>query len=575
MLNNKIASAIIGQLLLMVCFVAGARADAWQLAAARELQQWLQPPMVNAFQDDHDGRIDYCGDLVRFYRYRDYRLAWVDRYGLLPEAALALSVIKQAGREGLRYADYYDPWVDELLDGMITRPVVLGEAFNGKQVQFDLVLSDMVLHYIHHRTAGRIDPKMLPDGLAVPVPLPQDFALELAEAMDRDRLAAFFDALGPRQAAYRALQQSLPGYRRIKAAGGWPAIDDGPKLTPGDCGRRVAQLRDRLTVSGECDSAAESEETCFDERLAQAVSRFQHRHGLNPDGVVGPRTLAALNVPVDERIRQIEVNLERWRWMPHELGARHVLVNIPGFQLQMVEEGRVVKTLRTIVGKEDRPTPVLASNITYLELNPFWHVPPTIARKDLLPKIKADPSFLVQQNFRVFDGWDDNAREVNPQAVDWAVLSEGYFPFRLRQEPTVRNALGRVKIMFPNDASVYIHDTPSKSLFQRVSRPFSSGCVRVEEPLELAALLLSRQDWDRARLNQAVASHARQVIPLVEPVPVYLGYFTAWAEANGEVHFREDIYGHDQTLAEALAASAASRTACSHVMRPPAYLGRR
>jgi murein L,D-transpeptidase YcbB/YkuD len=238
----------------------------------------------------------------------------------------------------------------------------------------------------------------------------------------------------------------------------------------------------------------------------------------------------------------------------------------------MIEDGHVVKTLRAIVGKQDRPTPVLTSKITYLEINPYWHVPPTIAGKDLLPKIQADPSFLTRQHFRVFDGWNADAREISPYAVDWLSFSETYFPYRLRQEPTDRNALGRVKIMFPNDESVYIHDTPAKSLFNRTARSFSSGCVRVEEPLTLAGLLLSRQGWDPERLTQAVANRDRQVVTLAEPVPVYLVYWTAWAESNGDLHFRDDIYGRDETLLRAMAA-APTRTTCRSFRPQPTYLG--
>jgi len=265
--------------------------------------------------------------------------------------------------------------------------------------------------------------------------------------------------------------------------------------------------------------------------------------------------------------------LERWRWMPDNLGSRYVLANIPGFQMQMVEAGQVVKTMRTIVGRKRRPTPVLSSMITYLEINPYWYVPSKIAREDLLPKIQKNPNFLARQNFRVFDSWDKDARELDPFTIDWASLSEDHFPFRLRQEPAARNALGRVKFMFPNDMSVYIHDTPSKGLFGKSSRPFSSGCVRVEDPLALVSLLVSRQDWDQARLSEAVTSNQRQVIILDEPVPVYLVYLTAWVEEDGATHFREDIYGRDQALFSALAESAAARVACTHDSRYPLYVG--
>ena len=578
-ISRRILKTVLVMLVSSLLFLAGwfspdVWADDWPLAAALEIEQRLQPPVMTAFAMSSDQGTDLCGALARFYRYRNYAPAWVDRYGLLPEAALALAVLKQADNQGLRYVDYYNPWVDDILGGMITRPVILGASFDGKQAALDLALSDMVLRYVYDRALGRIDPHTIADrrGAASPPPS-RDLARELAEMLDRGRLASFFDTLGPQQTAYQALRNSLPRYRKIAAAGGWTTIAEGPKLQRGDCGPRVAQLRERLAVSGDARPSSECMVPCFDDGLAEAVARFQHRHGLHPDGVVGDQTLAALNVPVETRIHQIQLNLERWRWMPEALGPRYVLANIPGFQLQMVDNGQVVKTLRTIVGKQDRPTPVLTSMITYLEINPYWHVPPTIAGQDLLPKIQADPSFLIRQHFRVFDGWGADAHEISPYAVDWSALSERYFPYRLRQEPAAGNALGRVKIMFPNDDSVYIHDTPARSLFKRTARSFSSGCVRVEEPLTLAGLLLSRQGWDKDRLDQAVAAHDRQIVTLDEPVPVYLVYWTAWADPNGDINFRDDIYGRDQTLLEAMTARPALHTTCRNIGPHPTYLG--
>ncbi|MBL0712578.1 MAG: L,D-transpeptidase family protein [Desulfosarcina sp.] len=562
-----------GLVLLMTCMLSGAWADEWQIETARRLEQRLQSPGVSEVQNGCDQRFDLHTALVRFYQYRDYELAWVDRYGLLPEGVRALVVVSQAGNQGLLYADYQNPWLDDLLDGMITRPVIIGAAFNGKQIQLDLVVTEMVLRYAYHRTMGRTESDMISFGLPSEKTLSGDLAVALAESLGDGRLVHFLEQLGPRHRAYRVLQKSLLRYQRIKRPGGWSAIDEGPALQRGDCGLRVAQLRKRLAVSGDTQRTSEFMDDCFDDVLEAAVARFQRRHGLSADGVVGPRTLAALNVPVEQRIRQIQLSLERWRWMPEDLGSRYVLVNIPGFQMQVVEAGHVVKTMRTIVGRKRRPTPALASMITYLEINPYWYVPAKIARKDLLPKIQANPDFLVRQNFRVFASWEADARELNPDTIDWSSLSPDHFPFRLRQEPAAHNALGRVKFMFPNELSVYIHDTPSKRLFNKSSRLFSSGCVRVEDPLALVSLLLSRQNWDQARLSEAVASNQRQVVILDEPVPVYLVYLTAWVASDGEVHFREDIYGHDQKLLSTLAQSTAARTACSNVMQPPTYAG--
>jgi len=554
--------------------LASALAGGWQDETAHQLMQRLTSPLFETLPDCDDPRFDLQQAMRRFYSHRHFEPAWVDRYGVLPEGAMALAAIKQAGRQGLRYADYHDPLLDDLLDGIVTRPVIIGPAFQGRQVQLDLVVTGMILRYAWHRTMGRIDPAMAHSAETVAPKRSRDLAVGLAQALDDGRLAVFLERLGPRHSAYRTLQRSLTDHLRIRAAGGWPTVDGGPKLKRGDCGLRVHQLRARLAASGDLAAAAVSRGNCFDEGLARAVARFQHRHGLYDDGVVGVRTLAALNVPVEARVRQIQLNMERWRWLPADLGARYLLVNIPGFEMQVIQAGQAVRIMRTIVGKKKRPTPVLSSRITYLEINPYWHVPAKIAREDLLPKIQANPSYLVRQNFRVYDSWSRDARAIDPLSVNWDVMSEEYFPVRLRQEPAGQNALGRVKFMFPNDRSVYIHDTPSKRLFKRASRPFSSGCVRVENPLELVSLLLDDPEWDAARLSEAVASNERQVVILDDPIPVHLVYLTAWVADDGRTHFGDDIYGHDQTLLSALMATDAARSACRIAAAPPTYIGK-
>ncbi len=573
MMKRQMGLLLLLATLAILFLPAGVTSGEWRLETARQLEQRLQPFMVAESLACPDQGFDLQTNLIRFYRLRQFEPAWVDRYGLLPEGAMALAMLKQAGRQGLFDTDYHSPWLNDLLDGMITRPVIIGAAFDGKQVQLDLTITGMVLRYAYHHSRGHTEPRMI--GREGPGELnpTSDLAVALVEALGRGRLEAFFEQLEPRHKAYRALRHSLPRYQRIQAAGGWGVIDEGHALTKGDCGPRVAQLRHRLILSGDIRMTSEGTADCFGGNLAAAVSSFQQRHGLSADGVAGPRTLAALNIPVAQRIRQIQLSLERWRWLPHDLGSRYVLVNIPAFQMQVVEEGRVIKTMRTIVGQQDRPTPALASVMTYLEINPYWHVPAKIAREDLLPKIQANPSYLTRQKIRVFESWAESARELDPRAIDWSSLSADYFPFRLRQEPAGRNALGRVKFMFPNEVSVYIHDTPSKGLFRKPSRPFSSGCVRVEEPLALVSLLLNRQGWDQERLAAAVASNERQIVILDEPVPVYLVYMTAWAAAPGEIHFQEDIYGHDQTLAGSLARRSVLPKACRQTLGLPTYLG--
>ncbi len=570
---KKATAALAILLVILAVPGAGASADDWPVEAAHELRQRLQTIVTGDAMRCDTPRIALDTAMVRFYQVRAFKPAWVDRYGLRPQGAMALAVVYQAADQGLHAADYRNPWLEELMGGRVSRPVALGAAFNGQQIQLELAVTELVLRYAWHCTSGRTELAIANFGLPLARPVIDHLAVGLAEALDRGRLEDYLVGLGPRHDGYRALQQSLPRYRAIQRKGGWPIIAAGPKLQPGDCGPRVEQLQQRLAVSGDDRSPSRAGNPCYDADLTAAVSRFQRRHGLVADGVAGERTLAALNVPVETRILQIQLSLERWRWMPADMGSRYLLVNIPGFQMEVVENGRLVRTMRTIVGRKRRPTPVLASRITYLELNPYWHVPPKIAREDLLPKIKANPDFLARQDFRVFDGWAPGARELNPASIDWSAVSTDNFPYRLRQEPAGRNALGRVKFMFANEMSVYIHDTPAKGLFRKSSRSFSSGCVRVEDPLALTSHLLVRQDWDEERLAQALDSNQRQVVVLDEPIPVYLVYLTAWVGPDGANHFREDIYGHDRMLANTLVQRAAARMACRTALRLPAYAG--
>jgi murein L,D-transpeptidase YcbB/YkuD len=251
-------------------------------------------------------------------------------------------------------------------------------------------------------------------------------------------------------------------------------------------------------------------------------------------------------------VQQILVNMERWRWMPEDLGERHVLVNMAGFELDFVENGNPVLNMRVVVGRPYRQTPAFTGRISYLQFHPYWTVPRIIAVEDLLPKFSENPDQLVKDGYRLFDGPDDDS-EIDPASVDWFSLGRHNFPYRLRQDPGPKNALGRVKFMFPNRFAIYMHDTPSRSLFERSVRSFSSGCIRVEKPIELAVRLLeNKKGWDLDRINAAIDSGETMTVGLPAPIPVHLTYLTAWTAEDGEIHFRGDLYGRDRRLARAL-----------------------
>jgi len=294
----------------------------------------------------------------------------------------------------------------------------------------------------------------------------------------------------------------------------------------------------------------------FDESLVEAIKQFQSRHNLNSDGVVGKQTLAVMNVPVAERIEQIIINMERYRWLKRFNDDRLVAVNIAGFRAVAGKPGKFDLTMPVIVGKTYHATPVFSETIKYIEFNPFWNLPASIARTETLPKLKKDPLYLQKNNMRIFRGWKEDAPELDSTTMDWGNISaKDMNGYRVRQDPGPNNALGTLKIMFPNEYSVYLHDTPAHGLFKQERRAFSHGCIRMSRPAEMAAWVLGGDDkgWNLARIDEIIKSQKRQVVKLDEPIPVYILYRTAFVNPEDNMlYFYEDIYGRDKLLAKAL-----------------------
>jgi murein L,D-transpeptidase YcbB/YkuD len=490
--------------------------------------------------------------LPLFYSQRIFQPVWVDEEGYLSHAEELLFSIRDARLEGLNPLDYHLEKIEaffKLLDesnkaSRVPSPRLL--------VDLELLLTDAFLVYGSHLVSGKVNPEIIdPEWIASRREV--DLVLRLESAVQSRQMAETLKNLLPEQPGYYRLKSALARYRELEKRGGWSAISLGPKLQLGDRNERVAALRERLIITGDLEAEESVEMDFFDEEIEKAVLRFQARHGLDRDGVVGPKSLGALNVPAGERVKQIELNMERWRWLPQDLGARYILVNIANFELDVLENGDRVLSMKSITGRDYRRTPVFSANMTYLVLNPYWHIPPRIAIKDKLPLIKKDVSYLEKQKIKVFEGWGAETREIDPATIDWEMVTAGNFNFRLRQDPGPQNALGQVKFMFPNKFNVYIHDTPSRELFAQAERALSSGCIRVQYPIDLAVYVL-RDDskWTRQDITDAIAKGVENTVSLPLPILVHLLYWTAWADEKDTVHFRPDIYGRDQTLWEAL-----------------------
>ncbi|MCC0016293.1 MAG: L,D-transpeptidase family protein [Rhodobiaceae bacterium] len=335
-------------------------------------------------------------------------------------------------------------------------------------------------------------------------------------------------------------QIAIKRYEDIAAAGGWPQVQTKDVLRLGNNSATVAQLRRRLVASGDLDPGY-SLSHFFDSPLQTAVRNFQLRHGLFTDGAVGRETLAALNVPVEERLKQLRTNLVRLSAMGGDLGQRYVMVNIPGAEIEAVENGAVVTRHTAIVGKIDRPSPLVTSRISQINFNPFWHAPKSIVQKDIIPRMREDPTYLSKYRIRIYD---QSGNEIDPSMVNWQ--SEEAVDYLLRQDPGELNSMGSIRINFANKHSVYLHDTPQQSLFGSNYRFHSSGCVRVHDVRKLVSWLLEPNgNWTPQIVDATIASGERIDVSLSVPTPIYMTYITAWGTPDGIVHFRPDVYNRD------------------------------
>jgi len=464
--------------------------------------------------------------LERFYPGASPKPLWLDDSGPLPRAHRLRTALERAEAEGLP-PDRYG------LAGIAARWEASAPT---EQACLDLLLTAAFGRYGRDLATGVVAPREADPTWHLPPPADFDPVAALRDAPSAADLERQLAKLAPTHGLYSRLRAALTNYRRLAEEGGWDTTPPGPAVGPGDEGERVAALRERLRREGDLDAGSSA--------LTDAVRRFQRRHGLLEDGVVGPRTLAALNTPVAHRVAQLRRAMERLRWLPRDLGSHYVLVNTAGFELSVVEGDRTVLGMRIIVGTPDQSTPSFTATLRSLTINPYWNVPRRIARDTLVPRERRRPGYLAARGFRVLDPRTGQWREPDAGSLAGAVP-------QLRQEPGAGNLMGRLSFGFPNPFDVFLHDTPDRSLFEREIRACSEGCVRIEHALALALHTLRRSpEWTEERIQDEIDALRHRVLPLPEPIPVYVVYLPSWVDEAGLVHFRPDHYGRDQVLAK-------------------------
>ena len=499
-----------------------------------------EPPVV-------DGTIICNPDIItQLYEKSEKLLSviWKSRENL----DQMLFVLHNVYREGLNPEDYHLSAIEKLAN-----KIILSDKAEVVDIgRLELLLTDAFFLLSAHLAVGKTDAERIdPQWKASRRALTIDWGKFIDSTLQNNHIIENFQKLTPGHREYSNLKKALAEYHQIQEKGGWGRFSTIlPKLEKGMYTQDIALLRNRLAITQWYIEDTIDDKFLFDQSLHEQVMLFQLRNGLAADGVVGKATIEAMNIPVEDRIATIEANLERWRWLSDDLGESYIKVNIANFELQVIEKDDMVFKTEAIVGLNSRETPVFSSIMTYLVLNPDWTVPPTILNTDIIPSVINNPGYLAEKNLKILriDG-----TEVDPSTIDWINIVTAGFPYRIHQEPGPGNALGRVKFMFPNKFSVYIHDTPNHNLFGRTDRSLSSGCIRVNNPLALAAWLMKDSpDWTPAQIKNVIDEGKERTVNLAKPIQVHIVYLTAWASDEGLAYFRKDIYNRDQPLMAAL-----------------------
>lgn len=531
--------------ILLALLLAGCQPQADETEARSAFRSALQAQLS-----------DQPRPVVDFYAERDHRPLWLhlDRgwlggAGWTDQATELLDAIKTAETHGLPRARY----TPQALQTRLADPPP--DAASAR-AEAEWALTERYLRLASDYSRGRFDDDAQTSAWHIARPsFSAAAALQaLTEAGVTDALAA----MPPQSDLYARLRDARPQLLRIIQDGGWPTIEAQGLIQPEDRHPAVPALRKRLIIAGDLAATHARDETAedaalYDKTTVDAFIRFQRRHGIEADGIIGEEARSMLNYTATQRLEQVDANLERLRWLPRTLGDDRIMVNIAAYTLEAYRDGQASLSMPVIVGEEQHQTPAFDDRLEYVEINPYWTVPNSIIVNEMAPKIADDPQYLADRNMIVQADWPLDAEIIDPATIDWSSYSraDAQFPHVLRQKPGPDNALGRIKFMFPNQFSIYLHDTPAQHLFEEADRTFSHGCIRVAEPLALADFVFANTDgWDRQRVAETIesAQHTRVDLPDPDRLPVFIYYSTAWADADGVLHFRPDRYQRDASL---------------------------
>ena len=481
-------------------------------------------------------------ELPKFYTNRDYELAWTDK----KNRDDLLESIESAYEEGLSPEDYHVNRIIDLLSKSKYKKMN-----DIDRVELDLLMTDALILYASHLISGKVEQSKLRSKWDIDLnQRPKNIDSLLTVTLHNKEVKPALERVKPQHFIYKLMKYNLKEYRALEKNGAWSKIGEGESLKKGMEDKRILQIREYLLITKDLKANNSENDSLYDEALEAAVKKFQIRHNLTSDGVIGKGTLEQMNVPVADRIEMIRLNLERMRWVFHQPDDDFLLVNIAGFHVRRFRNRKEVFSSRVIVGKYHKESPIFKGVMTYIVMNPTWTLPYSIATHETLPKLKKDPGYLSAKHMEIMDR---NGTILNPDNIDFNQYSSGNFPFIVRQKAGPWNALGQVKFIFPNKYAVYLHDTPSRGLFNQQDRAFSHGCIRTESKWELMMSLMDDENvWNMDKINEILESGETTTINLPKPINIYIMYWTSRVDQENNLYFMKDVYKRDNAVIKAL-----------------------